>query len=681
MNVSSRKAKTVSLIAFILSLVFFIVTQILGFYIGAMGMIQLSWHFLTATVVWLFLLIQFHQRCLAEQEKLDMSQLSKADQQDTIFAGGGDRMAMLAVAQKRLRFLEKWGIPVIAIVIGLYEILMGLLLFKFSVDPIKSAVWEATNPLLGMVLMFAISFLCFLFSRYSTGMSTQREWKPLRAGGAYLLLVSILSILLAGALSLAYFKHPEGLAVLKYILPWIMVVLGAETLLNCVLDIYRPRVADEYSRPPFDSRILGVFNEPGGVLHTVAHTIDYQFGFQVSQTWFYKLLEKAIIPLVLFGLAMLYLLSSVVVIGPGHAGVIEHYGSPVRDEGPGIHFKKIWPIEIAYVYPTDEIQQLSIGYKESEKDKEKKFFFWGEKHYEEEYNLLVAVESKNEQAEKGAVPVSIVQANVPIQYRISNMRDFLYNHKDAESMLEAICYRELTRFAGSAKIEFDDLAGQTDAGSLLGSGRLAAAEELKQRIQKAADEAQLGVEIIFLGLQGVHPPAEVAAEYEKVVATVQEKQATVLNAQAGKNKLLTELGGSIAEVDALYDLAMAYERSKELGDESETEQMRQSLQTSLAAVKGKIYTTLRQAQGDAFERTYTAWGEGLRFSGQLDGYMASPEIFMKLQRLMVLEESLKTIRKYVVVTEDNDSQVYIVDLQEKLTPSLYDLDLGLQEEK
>ncbi len=678
MNVSSRKAKTVSLIAFILSLVFFISTLILGYYIGVASVALLSWHFLAATLVWLFLLIQFHQHCQAEQEKLDMSQLAKSDQQDTIFSGTGDRMAMLAVAQKRLQTLEKWGIPIVSIIIGLLEILLGLWLFRTSIDPVKSAIWDNANPLLGMVLMFAISFVCFLFSRYSTGMSTQKEWKPLRAGGAYLLLVSLLSILLAGALALAFFNHPGALTVLKHVFPSLMVVLGIEVLLNCIMDIYRPRVAGEYNRTPFDSRILGLINEPGGVLHTVAHTVDYQFGFKVSQTWFYKLLEKAVIPLVLFALLVLYLLSSVVIIGPGYAGVIEHYGAPVRDEGPGIHFKKPWPIEIAYVYPTDEIQQLSIGYKEGEEDKHKKAFFWGEKHYEEEYNLLVAVESNNEQDDEGAVPVSIVQANIPIQYRIKNVREFLYNHKNTAPMLEAICYRELTRFAGSAKVEFDDVGDQTDNESLLGSGRLAAAEELKQRIQKAADKAQLGVEIVFLGLQGVHPPAEVAAEYEKVVATVQEKQATVLMAQADKNKLLTELAGSIAEVDALYNLAMAYEQSKRPGNDSETERLRKELQQSLAAAKGKISSTLRRAQSDAFESIYAAKGEGLAFGGKLKGYETSPEIFKKLQRLQVLEESLENIRKYIVVAEENDTQVYIVDLQEKLTPSLYDLDLGLQ---
>ncbi|MBL7214731.1 MAG: hypothetical protein ISS71_03525 [Phycisphaerae bacterium] len=689
MNVSSRKAETVSLIALILSLVFFAFTLFFGAYIGVIAMYLLSWQFLASSLVWLMLLIQFHQHCLAEQEKLDMTQLSKSESQETIFSSGADRLALMAVHQKRLQFLEKWVVPIASIVIAVYEITIGLLLFKKVIDPVKAALWIYREPLLGMFLMIIVSFVCFLFSRYATGMSSQKEWKPLRAGGSYLLLAAVLSILLATALALAHFKHAQGLTILAYVLPWFLVVLGVEILLNSILDIYRPRVTGQYNRASFDSRILGVFNEPGGILHTVAHTMDYQFGFKVSQTWFYKLLEKAIIPLVLFGVLVLYLLSSVIVVGPGQAAVIEYFGTPVRDEGPGLRFKWPWPIEVAYLYPTKEIQQLSIGYKEGEEDKQKKFFFWGEKHYEEEYNLLVAVDTKGQQDEKGAVPVSIVQANVPIQYRISDLRKFLYRHKEARAMLEAICYRELTRFAVSAKIEFNEPGVDMSSESLLGAGRLAAAEELKHCIQKAIDEIGfgvdeapgLGIEIVFLGLQGVHPPAEVAKEYEQVVASVQQKQATVLNAQAQKNKILTELGGSVDEVDALYDLAIAYERSKDLDDEAKTQQLNEQLQASLTSVKGKIFKTLRDAQGDAFERIHLAKGEGLRFGGQLQGYRASPEIFMKLQRLIMLEEALQKTRKFVVVAEKDDAQVYIVDLQEKLATSLYDLDLGLQENK
>jgi hypothetical protein len=39
----------------------------------------------------------------------------------------------------------------------------------------------------------------------------------------------------------------------------------------------------------------------------------------------------------------------------------------------------------------------------------------------------------------------------------------------------------------------------------------------------------------------------------------------------------------------------------------------------------------------------------------------------------MLEEALQKIRKYVVVADQNDSQVTVVDLQEKLSPNLYEM--------
>ncbi len=676
MNLSPRKAKTVSVIAFILSLFFFAFTLVLGLFSQTLAMYLLSWQILSGLLVWGVLIAQFYQRTLAEQEKLDVSQLSKAADEGTIFSGGADRMAMMAVAQKRLAFLEKWVVPVSAILIATYQIVMGLLLFKGKVLDMSPAWSGPKHLLLSAVLMAAISFIAFLFSRYATGMSAETEWKPLRAGGSYLLATALLGFSLAISLALAQFKHSQGLVVLNYVIPLLLIVLGVEVVLNAVLDIYRPRVAGQYSRAAFDSRILGLFNEPGGILHTVSHTIDYQFGFQVSQTWFYKLLEKAVFPLILFALLILYLMSSFVVIGPGQAGVVERYGIAVRDLSPGLYAKWPWPIDIVFVHPVDRVQKITIGY--AGKQTDEKAFLWGVKHYEEEYNLLVAVQTDSSDDGDGAVPVSIVQASVPVLYRISDVRKYIYNHKDSRELLEAICYRELTRYAVSAKIETDDTESNSQQ-SLLGAGRMAAANELQRRIQDAVDKADLGVEIILLGLQGVHPPPEVTKEYQEVIAAVQEKQAIVLTALAQKNKILTELGGSIAKVDALYDLALAFERSKEQGDTQKTEQLRSELQTAFGSVQGNVFRILRQAESYAFEQVNLAQGEGLRFDGQLEAYHAWPEFYKKLQRLMTLEETLEDVRKYVVVAENEDALVYIVDLQEKLTQSLYDMDLGLEE--
>ncbi len=689
MNVSSRKARTISIIAFILCLIFFIFTLAFGVAVKVLAMYLLSWQILAGAMIWLVLIFQFHQRSLAEQEKLDMSQLAKSDQQGTIFSGGADRMAMMAVAQKRLVFLEKWILPISSIVIAIYQVLIGLWLFRLITDSTWTADWKSENELLAAFLMAGVTFACFLFSRFSTGMSSEKQWKPLRAGGSYLLVTAAIGLVMFISLGFAAFKYEGGLKVLQYIIPGVLVVLGFEILLNCILDIYRPRLAGEYSRASFDSRILGIFNEPGGIMHTVAHTIDYQFGFKVSQTWFYQLLGKAIMPLVLLAMLILYLMSSVVIVGPGQAAVIEHFGSPMRDKGPGLHFKWPWPVEIAYVYPTEEIQELTIGYKEGEEDKKKKAFLWGEKHFEEEYDLLVAVRTDTESGSDGAVPVSVVLANVPIQYRISDLKKYLYNHKQAKDMLESICYRELTRFAASANIDTDVDVSEASQASLLGAGRKAAANALKRRIQKAANEVVLGpeagdvglgVEIVFLGLHGVHPPAEVAKEYEQVIASVQEKQATILESQAEKNRILTELAGSIEAVDALYELAGRLEAAKQAGDGQVEEQLQKEFLASLEVVKGKVFKTLREADSYAFERVNLARGDGLQFDGQLMSYQAAPELYKKLQRLNAMSEGLKNVRKFVVITNEEDSQIYEIDLQEKLTESIY-MDPGLKGEE
>ena len=170
----------------------------------------------------------------------------------------------------------------------------------------------------GIIIACRLAFVGFLVSRYATGMSVEQQWRPLRAGGGTMFATAILAFALSIAMACAHFKMMMLLTILDWVVPILLVVLGVEIALNAILDIYRPRIPGQYHRDAFDSRFLGLFNEPGGILHTVASAIDYQFGFQVSQTWFYKLLEKAIVPLLLFLIFTLYILSCVVIVPPGH---------------------------------------------------------------------------------------------------------------------------------------------------------------------------------------------------------------------------------------------------------------------------------------------------------------------------------------------------------------------------
>ena len=544
---------------------------------------------------------------------------------------------------------------------------------------LSAAEGNPKEPLFSSIIMAAIAFVSFLLSRYATGMASQMEWKPLRAGGSSLLGVSLLCFALAIALALVHLFVSLGSIpeIIAKIIPVLMMVLGVETAMNLVMDIYRPRLKGQYSRSAFDSRLLGIINEPGGILRSAADALDYQFGFQVSQTWFYKLLEQAIVPLILFGALTLYALSCIVVVGPDEQGVVEFFGNPVNDAndvrviGSGLTLKWPWPVEKAYIYPVSRISEISIGYVEDEAAKAEKIpKLWGQKHYKEEYQLLVASKQEEQQdTSETTVPVNLVIAAVPVQYRVKDIYSFIYNHNDPEKLLESICYRELTKYAVSAKLETGNESDSQQ--SLLGRGRIEASRVLAERIQDASDKEGLGVEIVFLGLQGVHPPVEVAADYEKVTGAIQEKKKMILDAQARSIKTLSTSAGSVEKAHELYALDKKVKDSERLKDPNLAEYQRQ-LDDAFGQASGSTYKTLTQAKTYAFQKEILAEATGKRFAGQLQAYRAAPEIYLYEQWITSLEQTYKGVRKYVIMTDKNEKQINIIDLENKVESYLAD---------
>lgn len=682
MTVSSKRAEHVALASLILSVIFFGVAFFLGRWSGAFAVFALSWLILAAAVIWFILCLQFHQRSLAEREKLDMSQLAKDEQSSTIFQAKGERATLFAVAQRRLAIFEKWFIPIFSIVIAVYQIAIGLYLLK--VVSVLSEV-EPKQPLLVAIGMTAIAFVSFLVSRYAAGMSAEPQWKPLRAGGSFLLAIAVLCFALAISLALVQFDIDVVINIINWVIPILLFILGAETALNVVMDIYRPRLKDQYSRTAFDSRLLGAISEPGGILRSAADAIDYQFGFKVSQTWFYKLLEKAIVPLVLFAVVTLYLLSCIVVIAPNEEAIVEHFGNPRNDAngviGPGLAFKWPWPIDKVYKYPTKKVSEISIGFvPKVDSDTGKlirESLLWGEQHHEKEHLLLVAGGQADKDSSAETVAYSLLIAAVPVQYRVKDLYSFVYKHNEPEKRFESICYRELTRFAaGQVSGEGQSAAGIEE--TLLGAGRAEAKRILTSRIQQAVDEAQLGVEIVFLGLQGIHPPPEVAPDYQKVVGAVQRKQALILNAQAERNKTLSTLVGSVQDANDLYTLAAKYQEARKQNQSEEVQKLTGDLDQAFSQASGDIYKTLRESHSYTFEIATLAQATSWRFVSQLKAYRAAKEIYLREQILAARVEALKGIRKYVIVADPNSVQVFIVDVTDKQIPSLYELE-GFQE--
>jgi regulator of protease activity HflC (stomatin/prohibitin superfamily) len=178
---------------------------------------------------------------------------------------------------------------------------------------------------------------------------------------------------------------------------------------------------------------------------------------------------------------------------------------------------------------------------------------------------------------------------------------------------------------------------------------------------------------VFVGLQGVHPPPEVAGDYQKVIGAFQQRQAAVLDAEAERNKTLSSLAGSVEEAESLYALAAKYQLARYENDTATIEQLGTELDRAFAQAKGDIFSRLREAQSYAFEKATLARATGERFGSQVKAYEAAKEIYVREQILSAFEEALPGVRKFVVATEPNDTEVVIVNVEEKLTPSLYDL--------
>ncbi len=308
-----------------------------------------------------------------------------------------DRFAM----GRRMRSIERVLLPVLAMIVAAFHLLAGLAMLPWiwQFPPVKEAAGVGVaNAEQLLFCTGGIAFACFMMSRYAIGLSKLKSWAVIRAGANYLFGASVVCLAISIALLCEIVGLPWVEPLLGNIIGYLLILLAIETVTNFVLDFYRPRIRGQHARPFYDSRVLGMLGEPGGILRSMANAIDYQFGFKVSETWFYKLLGSAIMPLVFAQIIVIFLLTCIVVVPPGNQAVIERFGRPTSETlKPGVHLTACWPVDRATIIPVDHIQRMVSGHEiENEESlnatgaEQRSPILWTKTHYKKEYQLLVA---------------------------------------------------------------------------------------------------------------------------------------------------------------------------------------------------------------------------------------------------------------------------------------------------
>jgi regulator of protease activity HflC (stomatin/prohibitin superfamily) len=513
-------------------------------------------------------------------------------------------------------------VPAFTVILGLAQ--LGGAFFIWRWLKTSALAVELREPSVALALFSLFGLILFLLGKFSATIARLEDHRLLRPGASYLLLTAYLSAAVAVGIVMVELGFGKADLVMAYVFCGLLALVGLETVINLVMELYRPRVKGKVGRPLYESRLVGLLGQPEGLITTAAQALDYQFGFKVSETWFYRLfVEKALALLIVLQLGVLLLSTMVVIIEPGEQGLLERFGKPVEGRtllNPGLHIVWPWPVDKARRYRTEQIQSFEVGTPPDAVQEETGAVLWTVAHHKED-NFLVAnrqewvaetrTNASGEATSKRPPPISLITGSIPVQFQVTNLVAWEYNNEDSPSLLEDLAYREVVRFLAGA-----------DMNEIMSYGRLEAGEALKQRIQDAANERELGAKVLSVGLQDLHPPVKVAPDYEKVIGAAHTKQARILAARA---------------------------------DQIKTNALSEAQATNLINV----------ASADRTRMGISSLARAALFTNQIPAFERAPSVYAERAYLQTFVRSTAGARKYVLLTT-NTHDVLQFDLQDKI---------------
>jgi regulator of protease activity HflC (stomatin/prohibitin superfamily) len=154
---------------------------------------------------------------------------------------------------------------------------------------------------------------------------------------------------------------------------------------------------------------------------------------------------------------------------------------------------------------------------------------------------------------------------------------------------------------------------------------------LEQRIQADANRHQLGVKILFVGVQDLHPPVAVAGDYEKVIGATQQKI-------------------------ALTNAAVA-----------------EAIQTN-AQAGAQAFADISQAEAGRQQTELAASARAGLFTNQIAAYDAAPSVYGQRAYFHMFPAATANARKYILLVT-NTYNVLQFDLEDKIRDDLLNLNV------
>jgi modulator of FtsH protease HflK len=692
---SYQQASRVSVLGFALQCVIGIVLLVFGRLAGDTILVVASTEVLCGLPVWAALAVVFHQHRLERLESFEREELAQS-RGETIFQSSAlDQDA----AARRLGQMHRWLMPLVSLSVAL--LLFGLGMWNWSrlrdmQDPGPDGAAFAVGSSLGwqLAVCIGLALVAFIFARFVAGMSKQFAWQNLRGGAGFM--VSSALVMLATAVGIGFhvFQRPIVIEWMALGIAGFQVALAVEIFLNWTLNLYRPRRANEIPRPAFDSRVLGLLAAPDNLVRGINEAVNYQFGFDITSSWGYKLLLRSSGALVAIGLVALLGLSCIVVVGPGEQAVCLRGGSIVGRVHQGeLMWKLPWPFETAEVVDIAQVHALPL---QTSNMKVGRVNLWSDAPDTENQraaylvaapqlamevqrdlgtgseaamvlNPLAPANISDVNSDAAAKGISdrfaLVDADLVLIWRIksdgllswlnfaSDTKVRRAGYEMREVILREMSRRDVCQYLSTRPLD-----------EVLSPSGAALATALRERIQGTFDKGGTGVEVVSVQIPALRPPGEAAAMYEELSMDTQNARKVKEEAQRIVNTTMAALLGDArlaAQAVEAIEVWRVTQRAK--GEAAaDTVAARVAVENILVSTRGQIATQIKRARARRWELHLAARKTASEVLGQAGAYHMAPELFMQRKLMESLSQSLSSVRqKYVLGIDPNRIRVDI----------------------
>lgn len=241
----------------------------------------------------------------------------------------------------------------------------------------------------------------------------------------------------------------------------------------------------------------------GGILSY----LEDNTGITMRSLWSMRFIRQLLPSIALFAVLLVWLATGLVQVESHQEGALYRCGR-LREKTlkPGIHLTLPWPFDRVEIHDTQTLRKVVVGYEPG--DASTSDNVWTEGHGAEEYRLLLG--GGNE----------MVSINLVVEYRISDLNQYLRRSANAESLLQAAAYEIVTARTIA-----------TDIDALLSADRTVFSKTFQEELTQRMEQQELGLEVAEVVLESIHPPVEVASTYQRVISAGIEAEQLILEAQ------------------------------------------------------------------------------------------------------------------------------------------------------